>query len=529
MGQKTQSMLTPIGPFKNSDLLKILSHLDLGSSIAEQDTLLEDSRIETSAFSDLFDDKVDLIPGTKGSGKSALFRIFTDFLPERLLYRKKVVIAHGVHKQGDTVFHAFRDQFEKLSEDDFVEFWCIYFVSLAHEQFIKGKHYQAILSERRCGSEVENFRQACMRANIPEIKGKKTLKQILEWALAVLKAVRPKIGYELPQEGGTMFLSIFDGTDTTRAPKAKEANPDIFSVPNYLSDVKESLEDVLTKCDLCIWLMVDRLDELFPRRSDVETRALRGLLRVTRVFSSERIRIKMFLRDDMLEQIVSSGQGFTALTHVTARQADTLRWTEDQIMRFILKRVFYSPHVGAFFSVNPQFFDKDQSYRELAFYRVFPKTVHRGSRQSSTLRWIYSHAADGKSVVTPRDILDLLMKAKQKQQDLLNESPTGFSPHLFDPSSLRHGFEGLSLRKRVTYLEAEFPHLWPHIKKFIGGKSTHSELTLERILGKNWLKIAEDLISIGVLTKTTRAGKASYSFPDLYLAGLELTRGKEIE
>src|ERR1039458_3103857 len=93
----------------------LLQVLDLGSSIAELDNLLETARVETSAFSDLLSDKVDLIPGTKGSGKSALFRIFVDFLPDHLLRSRKVVIAHGVQKHGDNVFHAYKDQFQERS------------------------------------------------------------------------------------------------------------------------------------------------------------------------------------------------------------------------------------------------------------------------------------------------------------------------------------------------------------------------------------------------------------------------------
>ena len=68
-----------------TELVDILQSIDFGSSIAEQDTLLERARVETSAFTDLFNDKVDLVPGTKGSGKSALYRIFVDFLPDYLL------------------------------------------------------------------------------------------------------------------------------------------------------------------------------------------------------------------------------------------------------------------------------------------------------------------------------------------------------------------------------------------------------------------------------------------------------------
>src|SRR5260221_13709607 len=86
---------------KHQTAANLLQVLNLGDSIAESDPLLEAARVETSAFGDLLQDKVDLIPGTKGSGKSALFRIFVDFLPEHLLQSRKVVIAHGVQKHGD--------------------------------------------------------------------------------------------------------------------------------------------------------------------------------------------------------------------------------------------------------------------------------------------------------------------------------------------------------------------------------------------------------------------------------------------
>ncbi|MGH7451705.1 MAG: hypothetical protein ACRENG_10195 [bacterium] len=173
---------------KKAFIVELLRNLDLGSSVAELDNLLETSRVETSAFTDLLSDKVDLIPGMKGSGKSALFRIFADFLPEQLLHHRKVVIAHGVQKQGDNVFHAFKEQFAKLHEDEFVSFWCIYLVSLAHEQFIKGELYTPYL--KSASQEIENFRRACARAYIPEIKAKKSLNEILAWTLNVLKQIK---------------------------------------------------------------------------------------------------------------------------------------------------------------------------------------------------------------------------------------------------------------------------------------------------------------------------------------------------
>jgi hypothetical protein len=178
---------------QNKTLSILLQHLDLGYSVAEEDTLLEAARIETSAFTDLLNDRVDLVPGTKGSGKSALFRIFVDFLPIVLLRDRKVVVAHGIQAPGDPVFHAFTDRFAQLSEDEFVSFWCIYLVSLAHEQFIKGTRYSEFLGNAT--AEIKKFRMACANAKIPEIEAKKSLRSILEWSLHVLASWRPKVKF----------------------------------------------------------------------------------------------------------------------------------------------------------------------------------------------------------------------------------------------------------------------------------------------------------------------------------------------
>jgi len=458
---------------------QLLQTLDLGSSIAELDTLLETARVETSAFSDVLNDKVDLIPGTKGSGKSALFRIFVDFLPQTLLEQRKVVIAHGVHKQGDNVFHVFKAQFDQLSEDEFVSFWCIYLISLAHEQFIKGTIYQDYLKNAQ--DEINRFREACATANIPEIKAKKSLQEILSWALDVLKRWAPRLRYKLPGDAGEIELDLFG--------KAKSASKqsesfDSSTVPRYVSDIKDALEGVLKKSKLSIWLMIDRLDEIFPRRSPLETRALRGLLRSLRLFTTDSIRVKIFLRDDMLEQVVSTEDGFTALTHITARQADTLRWPEDHILTMVVKRIFADDKVSMYLEVDKGRIDASQGYRRECFYKVFPATVHSGHNQSPTLRWMYTHTMDGRGVVTPRDVLDLITKAKQNQQDEFNQTPDGESPWLIGPKAILYGLEELSKRKRDTYLKAEFPHLWPDIEKLEGGKTEYFPTTLQKILGR---------------------------------------------
>lgn len=508
--------------YKNREVEDLLAHMNLGSSVAESDNLLEVARIENSAFADLVNDRIDLVPGTKGSGKSALFRIFVDFLPDYLLKQRKVVVAHGVQAPGDPVFHAFSDQFSKLTEAEFVSFWCIYLVSLAHEQFVKGARYTSYLKE--ASDEIKNFRRACENARIPEITGNKTLRSILEWALHVLSTWRPKLKYRLPEGAGELELDLF-GNPVEQRPAADTSSEE-DELPKYVTDIKDGLEAVLRKSGLGLWLMIDRLDEIFPRRSETERKALRGLLRAMRYFASDQIRVKVFLRDDMLDELVRGPEGFTALTHITARQADTLRWTVDQILAMLVKRLFANAELRNFLKVDRQAVDASAKYRAECFEKVFAPTVFRGPKQSPTIRWIFNRCADGRGVVTPRDVLDLVIRAKQRQQDICASDPNGTTDWIIGPSAVRYGFEELSERKRQTYLQAEFPHLWGHIEKFVGGKTDYGEKTLRELLGPNWKLVADDLVAIGFLAKKTKPSEDVYSIPVLYKHGLGITLGR---
>jgi hypothetical protein len=127
----------------------LLDDVHIGSGVAETDTLLESARVETSVFTDLWEDRVDLVLGTKGSGNTALYRIFVDFLPDALLASRKVVIAHGVRQREDIAFQEYNKRFDGLSEAEFTDFWCIYIISLASEQFLRSPKYQCFL--QYCG------------------------------------------------------------------------------------------------------------------------------------------------------------------------------------------------------------------------------------------------------------------------------------------------------------------------------------------------------------------------------------------
>ncbi len=511
----------PPTPHQKSDLVRILRQLDVGSSVAETDHLLEAARVETSVFSDLFADRVDLIPGTKGSGKSALYRIFVDFLPKLLLRDRKVVIAHGVHAHGDSVFHAFNDRFGRLSENDFVNFWCVYLVSLTHEHFLKDPKYANYLTA--CGQDIDGFRRACTAAKIPQIEARLSLRDVLDWVLNAISRLRPKVTYKIPQEGGEVQLDLFPEVQPSK--RGAKDEPEPGEIPRFMDEITRCLEAILLKADLHLWLMMDRLDEIFPRRSAIETKALRGLLRTLRIFEAPHIRLKIFLRDDIFDQITSTKSGFTALTHVTARQADSLRWSEEQILTLIVKRLFAGQPLREYLGVDGEKLAASQQYQRECFNLVFPATVHRGPHQSDTLRWIYNHTKDGRDVVTPRDVIDLLVRARQHQQDEFEADSNGTADWIIGPSAILYGLSELSKRKKDTFLKAEFPHFWPHIEKFTNGKTEYTERALRTLLGRSAAETTENLVGIGFLTKRVRGADLTFQIPHLYREALELTQG----
>jgi hypothetical protein len=395
-------------------------------------------------------------------------------------------------------------------------------VSLAHEQFIKGPRYRHALDVAR--AQISKFERACADAKIPAIEAKKSLRDILQWSLHVLSSWRPKLKYQPPDSGGEWELDLF-GSKAGASKEGAVDTPD-HSLPQYVNDVKKGLEDVLEATQLSLWLMVDRLDEIFPRRSEVEKTALRGLLRAMRYFASPTIRVKVFLRDDMLDQVVSTDDGFTALTHVTVRQADTLRWTEDQILAMVVKRFFANKNLTEYLEVNHDQLEASSAYRTQCFKKIFPPTVFKGPKQSPTIRWIYKRCADGRGVVTPRDVLDLLIRAKQKQQDSYAADLDGSSNTVIGAAAIQYGFEELSERKRQTYLQAEFPHLWKDIEKFSGGKTDYNSAALQHLLGKGWKAAADNFLAIGFFSKGRKRNEDVFSIPPLYRQGLNLTQGK---
>ena len=496
-------------------MISLLNSIDLGAPVAEQDNRLYEARIETGAFTDLFTDRVDIIPGTKGSGKTALYRLVSEFR-KPLLLQTGTVILTGVEAAGDPVFQAFKQKFESLSEMEFENFWRVYFVALILEHFIKNEEHKALLKNAQ--PQVKHFIERCRIAYIPEINNSVSLRDLAE---AVLKRIKLKLfNYEQATDGASVTLLSVEPSDSETKPTTGEQG----HAPIFLNEIHASLLKVLTVAGVKIWIMLDRLDEVFPRRTKLERTALRALLRTTRNFPSYSIRIKLFLRDDIFESVLLGKDGFTALSHIEARKAPTLSWGKKELQLLIVKRFAANARIRAAYGINArQIADNDMQCADEVFNKMFSAQVATGKNQTNTLQWICNHCQDGRGVITPRDVIDLLEFAIKAQVMNLRRGAS-LTPAIIGPQAFKDALVELSKKKCRTYLEAEFPEFWPSIKKFENSKAEHCDKTLQRLLGDKWADVVEDLTAIGFIQK--RPLKNAYVIPFIFRAGLNIRQGK---
>lgn len=311
----------------------LIAALDFGGMTAEADELLSKARVDTPAFSELLEDRVDLVIGCKGSGKTAIFRLCLDNSAEFFKKAKTILINGADEPRQEPAFQRYIKDFEKYSEDDFQMFWKIYFVYLLNDCIFQSSTYKDSL--KLVKSDLKKFKDDCTESKIPLLGSHSSLIKIMHNVISFIKNIKVK-----KVEGG-VGLDGAKGSVEFGQPE-KPISPELLESSHSISiaTLLENVENVLKKSGLNVWIMLDRLDEVFPRRSDIERKALRSLLRCLRMFQTQHLRLKVFLRDDIFESVTEGG--FAALTHIKDRCSGRLSWDQEEIIHLVLNRVLYN-------------------------------------------------------------------------------------------------------------------------------------------------------------------------------------------
>ena len=281
------------------------------------------------------------------------------------------------------------------------------------------------------------------------------------------------------------------------------------------------LNAALNDIDLEVWVVLDRLDEAFQGFPATETPALRALFRTyLDLLEFPNVKLKLFVRRDLFRKITQGG--FVNLTHVNARKVEIV-WEEEDLMNLLCSRIREAPtlltDIGA----------QDASDQELFDY-IFPEKVDDAERKPTTWRWIMARIRDGNDVKPPRNLIDLVSKAREAQ--LRREDREGryfvAGQDLIEPDSIRRALTRLSAERVEDTLLAEAGELSALIEKLRGGKAEHNEQSIAKQLGISEAEVkaaVKPLVELGVLE--TVGG--SYKVPMLYRDGLGITQGKAFE
>jgi hypothetical protein len=484
------------------EIKALLRQLDLGNSVAEFDEALDRYFVETETFRALTLDKVDIIAGEKGTGKTALFRIFQKRY-RAVSQLRKVEVIPGFNPAGNPVFQRLA-QVRLLSEGQYATVWKTYLLSLISNWILE--LYGSDLSSRmrRLDSTLV---QIGLRSRDDSAQ------TIFSKVVNVFSRLKPKsaeVTFSLSESGIPIVAPKLQFE-----PDAPNVDPpDVIPHEKALGDLNEVLDEI----DVTVWVVLDRLDEAFQGFPFVEIPALRALLRTyLDLLAFRRIRLKLFVRNDLFRKVIQGG--FVNLTHVNARKMEIV-WEEEDLLSLFTQMVRESPQFVEALSLaertDKQIFDV-----------IFPKQVDQGIRKPTTWSWVMSRIRDGNGIKPPRNLIDLSIKAKEAQirseERTAREYSAGIA--IIEADAIRRAQRALSEQRVQDTLLAEASEFAPTIERFRDGKAEHNEASLSTLLGvaeENVRNAVKPLLEMGFLEEVG----GSFKVPMLFRDGLEITQGK---
>lgn len=482
---------------------ELVEQINLGNSVAEFDAELERYFVETETFRALVEDRADVVAGDKGTGKTAIYKILQkrySSLPEL----STVEVITGFNPSGNPVFQRLAQQ-KVLTEGQYVTVWKAYVLSLIGNWLLD-------LYE---DAPTDKMRE------LDKMLSETALRSSDDSPATVFSKITNAINRFLNPKSAEMQMTLSETGIPILTPKVEFGD-----TPEELNKTKTIpheqslglLNEALSEAEITVWLVLDRLDEAFQGFPETEVPALRALFRTyLDLLEFKNIRLKLFVRRDLFRKITQGG--FVNLTHVNARKIEIV-WDEEDLRSILCRRIRENGTVVATLAAS-------ESTDEKLFDAIFPDQVDVGQRKPTTWSWIMSRIQDGNHVKPPRNLIELVSKAREAQLRREDREARAYAKDepVIESDSLRRALSRLSTERVEDTLLAEAGEAAPMIEKFRGGKAEHNETTIAKLLGvdKREVKTAiKPLVEIGFLE--TVGG--SFKIPILYREGLEITQGK---
>jgi hypothetical protein len=494
---------------------KLIQSLTFGSDVAEHEIQeLSKYFVETDQWAKLFEGRVDVVYGPKGSGKSAIYYLLLD--KENDLFEREVLLATAENPRSDPAFAEIKADFPP-SEEEFVGLWKLYLCSVA------------ALRARDKGIHNENLSDVLiLLADLGLIERELSLNTIIKAVSEYASRLfRPK------SIEGAISLDPLSGLPNGFSTKISFGEPSTEARRNGVRPVRELLQKVdaaYQQSGFTVWLLLDRLDVAFAANSEVETRALRALFKTYNDMAAlGNVKLKIFMRSDIWDRITEGG--FREATHAASpHRSEFLKWDINLLFNVLMKRLLGNKALCEHYGVDPDKTVGSLALQEELFDRIFPDKIDTGNNPK-TFGWIYGRLRDGQGQVTPRELIQFMSSLRDVQLKKLERGvaePSG--DLLFERPSFKEALPSVSEIRLQRTIYAEYPQHKANIESLRSRKSRQSIETLARL----WNETARDaeiialkLHKIGVLEKFEWKGFALYRVPFLYRPALQIVQGSE--
>jgi hypothetical protein len=488
---------------------EIVRQLSIGSRVAE-DEVEQLSRyfVETDQWRRILAGDVDIVFGSKGAGKSA---IYTSLVArEDDLFDRGIVVVAGENPRGKPAFADIVAE-PPTSESEFIALWKFYILGLLDR----------VLEDWGIGGdEVKRVRKELIGAGLAPAPGGLggLVQRVREYVGRLLNPESIEGGLKLDPAGNPVGVTT---KITLREPSAPERATGVVSVDELIGACANAFADAGYRA----WIVFDRLDVAFAESRELEANALRALFKVyLDLMAVESIRLKIFLRSDIWRAVTTDG--FREASHITREL--TIEWSEASLLNLVVRRLLQNDLLVEQFSVDPDAVLRDAEAQRRFFDRLVPDQVDSG-RNPKTFEWMLGRVSDGTKRAAPRELIHLMTQARDVQLAMLERGePEPEGETVFSRQAFRDALPEISRVRLQKTLYAEYANLRGPLDALRSEKTNQSLGSLSTVWNVSQdraREIADELVEIGFFERRGEKNDPDYWVPFLYRPALDMVQG----